>query len=82
MKTLAKLTLATLAITTLGTTTLLAGPGPIGPTNRPGAKHIHSVKEMTCDRMVVNTPPRQGGTTVVKCTPAIKDTPACRMACR
>ena len=58
MKTLAKLTLAALAFTTLGTTTLLAGPGPIGPTDRPGAKHIHPVKEMTCDRMVVNKPPR------------------------
>jgi len=82
MKTLAKLTLAALAITTIGTTTLLAGPGPNGPTDRPGAKHIHPVKEMTCDRMVVNKPPRLGGTEVVKCTEAIKDTAACRVACR
>lgn len=82
MRTLAKLTLAALAMTTFGTTALLAGPGPIGPTDRPAAKHVHPVKEMTCDRMAVNKPPRLGGPEVVKCTAALKDTAACRMACR
>lgn len=82
MKALAKLTVTALAITTLGTPMLFAGPGPIGPTNRPGAKHIHPIEEMTCDRMVVNRPPRLGGTEVVKCTEAVKNTTACRVACR
>jgi hypothetical protein len=82
MRTLAKLTLAALAATTLGTMTLLAGPGPIGPANRPGVRITHPVKEMVCDRMVVNKAPRLGGPEVVKCTAALKDTAACRMACR
>jgi hypothetical protein len=81
MKTLARLTLAALAATTLGTMTL-AGPGPIGPANRPGAKHTHPLKELTCDRMVVNKPPRLGGPEVVKCTAARRDTAACRRASR
>lgn len=82
MKAFAKLTLAALAVSMLGTTTLFAGPGVMGPTNRAGARHIHPVKELTCDRMVVNRPPHMGGTAVVKCTPANKNTVACRMACR
>ena len=80
-KTLTKLTLTTVAAVTFGASTLLAGPGPIGPTNRPG-RNLPPVKtELTCQSMVVNHNPRLGGVTFVKCTKAIKDTLECRRAC-
>ena len=82
MKTLTRLTLATVAALTFGATTLLAGPGPIGPTRRPDRTYLPPVKEATCERMVVNKPPKLGGQEIVKCTPALKDTLTCRIACR
>ncbi len=81
MKTLTKLTLTTVAAMTLGATTLLAGPGPIGPTHRP-AREVPAAVTMKCDRMTVHQNPKLGGTAVVACTKAIKDTLACRLACR
>ena len=84
MKTLTKLTLTTVATLTLGATALLAGPGPIGPVNRPTrALPVPApVAAMKCDRMTVNRNPKLGGPAVVACNDAIKDTLACRVACR
>jgi hypothetical protein len=86
MKTLTKLTLTTVAAMTLGATALLAGPaGPYGPlygnVPRP-AREVPAAAPMKCDRMTVNQNPKLGGTAVVACNEAIKDTLACRMACR
>lgn len=81
MKTLTKLTLATMAALTFGTTSLLAGPGPISPTHRP-ARQTPPAMAQKCDRMTVHQNPKQGGTSVVACNKAIKDTLACRLACR
>jgi len=86
MKTLTKLTLTTVAAMTLGATTLLAGPaGPYGPLygNLPRmARETPAAVAMNCDRMTVNRNPKLGGTALVACTKAIKDTLACRVACR
>lgn len=82
MKTLTKLTLTTVAAMTLGATTLLAGPGPQNwTTNRP-VREVPAAVPMKCDRMTVNQNPKLGGTTVVACNKANKDTLACRLACR
>lgn len=89
MKTLTKLTLTTVAAMALGATTLLAGPGggPYGPQYGavPNARPAHEVRTpvtLTCKTMAVNRNPKLGGPTTVACTKAIKDTAACRMACR
>ncbi len=90
MKTLTKLTLTTVAAMALGATTLLAGPaGPYGPLYGavPNARPAHTREvpaavAVKCKSMAVNQNPKAGGPAFVACTKAIKDTLACRMACR
>ena len=93
MKTLTKLTLTTVAAMTLGATTLLAGPGPFDrqmyATPRPqpntyytAPRHLPPTAPKNCERMTVNQPPRLGGTAVVACTKALKETLGCQLAAR
>jgi hypothetical protein len=90
MKTFTKLTLTTAVALTLGAT-LLAGPvGPYGPLygavrNLLPAREIPAAtvtRPLDCKAMLVNRNPKVGGPTYVTCTKAIKETLACRMACR
>jgi len=71
---------------TLSATALLAGPGPLGPINRPAREltthEVQPAEVLKCDRMAVNRNPKLGGPTVFACNNAIKDTLACRIACR
>ena len=82
MKTLTKLTLTTVVAMTLGATTLFAGPGPFDRQIYTAPRHLPTAAPMKCERMTVNQAPRHGGTAVVACNKAVKDTLACRLACR
>lgn len=88
MKTLAKLALATTLALGLYAAAAFAGPGPHDPPTLPEVPTAiwHGMpaprKAAECDHMTVNTAPKLGGPAVVACTKAIKDTPACKMACR
>jgi hypothetical protein len=92
MKTLTKLTLTTVAALTLGATTLLAGPvGPYGPlygavrnsasgAGSPGGYGYASPwTARPCSSIGTR---KSGGPGYVACTKAIKNTLACRLACR
>ena len=85
MKTPTKLTLTTVAAMTLGASSLLAGPGPGNWRSdwpKAPARELPAVTPLKCKSMFVNRNPKLGGPTAVTCTKAIKDTLACRLACR
>ena len=81
MKTLTKLTLTALAGAVL-VTTAFAGPDPPYWRQPAAPREVPAAVQMKCKNMTVNRNEKFGGNYRTACTKAVKETLACRLACR